>query len=311
MKKLILILAATLVSAATISAQTVAEATECYNQAAQYLDGGDYANAVSYFKQALATAEKCETGADEVIANCKSTIAKVQFEIAKSYLRDKNFDNAIAQYAVAKADAQLYGDDEVVANVDEVLPKAYLQKALALQGSKDFAGSIEAAKKVLELEPDNGTAALVLGKSCLSAGKTADAEAAFKLAKANGKEKDADKQLSTLYLKKAQAALKAGKLDEVIKQATLSNECVENANAYKLCASASQKLGKTQDMIAYYEKYLAISPNAKDAAGVNYTIAVTYQQAGNKAEAVKYYQKVVGDPTYGAQAQQQISALGN
>ena len=309
MKKLFIIIAALSFGAATMNAQTVAEATEAYNQAAQYLDAGDHANAVEYFKQALSTAEKCESGADEIIANCKGTIAKIQFEIAKNYLRDKEYDKAIAQYGVAKEDATLYGDDEVIANVAENLPKVYLQKANTLLGAKNFAGGAEAAKKALELEPDNGTAALVLGKACMGLGKIADAEAAFATAKANGKEKDANKQLSTLYLKLAQSALKSNKLTDVITYAKKSNECVESANAYKLCASASQKLGKTQDMVAYYEKYLAVAPNAKDAAGVMYTIAVTYQQAGNKEEALKYYQKVANDPQYGATALQQIQAL--
>lgn len=309
MKKLFIIIAALCFGAATMNAQTVAEATEAYNQAAQYLDAGDHANAVSYFKQALSTAEKCESGADEIIANCKGTIAKIQFEIAKTYLRDKEFDKAIAQYGVAKDDATLYGDDEIVASVADILPKVYLQKATALQGTKDFAGSVEAAKTALGLEPDNGTAALVLGKSYLGLGKVADAENAFLTAKANGKEKDANKQLSNLYLKLAQNANKSNKPADAINYAKKSNECVENANAYKLCASASQKLGKTQDMVAYYEKYLAVSPNAKDAAGVMYTIAVTYQQAGNKEEAIKYYQKVANDPQYGATALQQIQTL--
>ena len=88
-----------------------------------------------------------------------------------------------------------------------------------------------------------------------------------------------------------------------------SNEYLENANAFRFAASAAQQLGKNDECIALYEKYIALKPNAKDAGGVKFTIAALYQQAGNKAKAKEYYQMVATDPQYGASAAEQLKTL--
>ena len=139
--------------------------------------------------------------------------------------------------------------------------------------------------------------------------KVAEAEAAYVQAAANGQEKNANKQLSNMFVKLAQAASKAKKFQEVLDYTAKSNQYLENANAYRFAAAASQQLGKNADCIANYEKYLELSPNAKDANGVKFTIAALYQQAGNNAKAKEYYQAVSTDPQFGAAAQEQLKAL--
>ena len=107
----------------------------------------------------------------------------------------------------------------------------------------------------------------------------------------------------------SRAANKAKKYQETIDYAAKSNQYLENANAYRFAAGASQQLGKNADCIANYEKYLELSPNAKDAAGVKFTIAALYQQGGDKAKAKEYYQAVANDPQYGPSAQEQLKTL--
>ena len=107
----------------------------------------------------------------------------------------------------------------------------------------------------------------------------------------------------------AQAANKAKKYQEVIDYAAKSNQYLESANAYRFAAGAYQQLGKNAECIANFEKYLELSPNAKDAAGVKFTIAALYQQGGDKAKAKEYYQAVSTDPQYGPSAQEQLKTL--
>ena len=142
-----------------------------------------------------------------------------------------------------------------------------------------------------------------------NSGKVAEAVAAYETAAANGEEADAKKQLSNLFLKKAQACAKAKDNKGTIENALKANEYLENANAYKLAASASQKMGNNAQCIEFYEKYLAAKPNAKDAAGVTFTIAALYQQMGNKDKAIEFYEKVATDPQFGAGAQEQLKVL--
>ena len=57
-----------------------------------------------------------------------------------------------------------------------------------------------------------------------------------------------------------------------------------------------------------YKKYLEVSPNAKDAADIMFTIAATAQKAGDKATAKDYYKKLAGTK-YATQAEAQLKTL--
>ena len=184
-----------------------------------------------------------------------------------------------------------------------------MQQGNSALKAKDMATAAAAYSKVVELEPANGNAYLRLGQVYAATGKTEEAVAAFEQAAANGQEKTANKQLSNLFLKKAQAAAKAKQFQSVVDFASKSNSYLETANAYRMAASAYQQLNDSAACIASYEKYLELNPNAKDANGVKYTIAALAQTAGDKAKAKEYYQQIVTDPQYGATAQQMLQSL--
>jgi tetratricopeptide (TPR) repeat protein len=179
----------------------------------------------------------------------------------------------------------------------------------AAMKAKDYPTAIAAFTKVLEMDPANGATAIQLGQAYMRAGQLDESIAALETAKANGQEANAVKLIAQIYLKKAQAAVKAKQYQEAVDFAAKSNEAQESGNAYKIAASALQKLGKNAECITAYEKYLEVTPNAKDANGVICTIAVLYQQTGNKAKAKEYYEKIVNDPQYGATAQEQLKTL--
>ena len=122
-------------------------------------------------------------------------------------------------------------------------------------------------------------------------------------------EANAAKLLSSAYLREGQALLKAGKNLEAVAALEKSNSYAESANAYKLIASAYTKSGKSAQAIEAYKKYLEVSPNAKDADDILFTIAATAQKAGDKATAKEYYGKLTGSAKYAAQAAAQLKTL--
>lgn len=313
MKKIILMFAAVIMTAGVMSAQDINQATESYNNGAMELQMGNNSAAIEYFQSALTMGEALGDEGAELVANCKKAICSAYLGMAKDLYNAKAFDEAAAAFQQAKEVAEGYGEAEVAAEAAELVNQANILKfnteGKAAMKAKDFATAIASFKKVLELDPTNGAVAVQLGQACMNAGQFDEAVAALETAKANGQEKNAGKLLSNIYLKQAQAANKAKKYQEVIDFAAKSNEALENGNAYKLTASALQKLGKNDECIAAYEKYLEITPNAKDAGGIICTIAVLYQQAGNKAKAKEYYEKIVNDPQFGATAQEQLKTL--
>lgn len=296
-------------TAISVSAQDLATATETFNNGAMELQMGNMEAALTNFQSALEMAEALGEQGAEIAANCKGAIPPVMFSIAKGFIKDGNFDGALAQLDATVAAANKYENAEVAAEAAEFIPQVYMQKGNTAFKAKDMATALAAFTKVIELEPANGNALIRLGMIYAATGKVDEAVAAFENAAANGMEKDAKKQLSNLFLKKAQAAVKAKKFQEAIDFATKSNSYLETANAYRMAASAYQQLNKPAECIASYEKYLELNPNAKDANGVKYTIAALAQTAGNKAKAKEYYQQILTDPQYGATAKQMLETL--
>ena len=69
-------------------------------------------------------------------------------------------------------------------------------------------------------------------------------------------------------------------------------------------------MSKNADAIKNFEKYLELKPTASNANAITYTVAALYQGQKNNAKAIEYYKKVQNDAKFGAQAKQQITALG-
>jgi len=313
MKRIFLFFAAVVMTAGVLSAQDINQATESYNNGAMELQMGNNSAAIEYFQSALTMGEALGDEGAELVANCKKAICSAYLSMAKDLYNAKDFDGAITAFQQTKEVAEGYGEAEIAAEAADLIGQTEMLKmnteGKAAMKAKDFATAITCFSKVLEMDPTNGATAIQLGQAYMNSGKLDEAIAALETAKANGQEKNAAKIISNIYLKKAQASNKAKNYQEVIDFAAKSNEALENGNAYKLTASAYQKLGKNDECIAAYDKYLEVSPNAKDASGIICTIAVLYQQAGNKAKAKEYYEKIVNDAQYGATAQEQLKTL--
>lgn len=309
MKKIILLAISAVFAAATVSAQDLEQATNTYNNGVMSLQIGDNAAALDSFKQALTMAEACgETGA-EVAANCKNVIPGVMLSIAKDKIQSKDYDNAITSLNEAAAVAKEYGNTDVESEAGELIPQVLLQKANDLLKAKDFDNAVAAYNEAIAADPENGRAYLLLGSAYASSGKIAEAEAAYTKAGELGESSDAARQLTNLYLRLANSYYKAKRYAEAIQAAEKSASYDEdNANAYLIAANSAQKSGDNNAAITYFEKYISM-PKAKNVNAYTFTIAVLYQQAGNKEKAIEYYQKVASDPTYGTQAQEQLKAL--
>ena len=309
MKKIILTLAAVVLSAGLISAQDMSQATETAQTANEALVAKDYAKALEGFKEALTLAQACGEEGEELVGTCKSVIPSIVLSIAKNEIKDSKYDEGIAGLEEAIKVAEEYGNDDVIGEAASLIPQVKKQKAASLFNDKDYAAAAAAFKEIVDADPEDGASALRLAMALTNTGDKDGAIAAFKQAAEHGQEANANNQLANLYLKDAQALLKEKKFKEAIAACEESNTFSESANAYKLAASAASQLKDNAKAIGFYEKYLAISPDAKDANGIITTVAVLYQQSGNKAKAIEYYQKVVNDAQYGATAKQQIEAL--
>ena len=97
MKKIFLMLVAAAMTALTVSAQDIAQATENYNNGAMELQMGNKDAALNYFQTALTMAEALGEEGAEVATNCKNAIPVLMVSIAKDLIKAENFDGAIEQ----------------------------------------------------------------------------------------------------------------------------------------------------------------------------------------------------------------------
>ena len=309
MKKIFLMLAVTAMTAFTMSAQDIAQATENYNNGAMELQMGKKAAALTYFQTALTMAEALGDEGADIVTNCKNTIPVLMASIAKDLVKAENFDGALEQLNKTLEVAESYSNADVVEDVKTLIPQVLMSKAGDMLNAKNFAGAAETYQQVVAADTTNGMAALRLGMALGALGKNAEAENAYLLAARHGQEKNAMKQLSSTYVKQAAAFLKVKKYQDAVNAALKSNEYQENATAMKVAGTAASQLKKNDDAIKYLEKYLELSPNAKDAAQMMYTIAATAQTMGNKDKAKQYYQKITSDPKFGPTAQEMLKSL--
>ena len=309
MKKIALMMAALLAATLLAGAQSMKEATEKAQEANAALMAGNHADALEGFKAALTMAQACGDEGAELTLTCQNAICGLMYSAAKQAFDDGDYDGAIAKAQEAKTIAAEYGNDEFVGRNESVVTNAYTKKAGVLMNAKDFDGAAEVYKQLLELNPENGVAALRLVQAYTQAGKMDDAKAAFEIAKTNGKEAEAAKVLGNAYLKQAAGKLQGKDYAGAIADANEANAYNENAKAYLIAGQASQKSGKNAAAIEYFSKYLELAPNDKNAGSIAFTVGALYQQAGNKKAAAEYYQKAVNDPKLGAEAQKALAAL--
>ena len=313
MKKIILAMAAFACSMSLMTAQDLATATATYNSGAEALTMGNKTSALEYFQKALTMAEALGDEGADVVANCKSAIPSVILSIGKEFYNNKDFSNAKAKFVEAAEVAKKYGNQEVTAEVESLLPTVGKRIALAkvndAMKTKDIAGVLAGYEEAMAIDTTDANTALKYGQFLGNAGKFDDAVKYLELAARHGQEGNAKAVLSTTFLKKAAAQLKAGKYADAVTFAEKAISYKENAQAYLIAGQASQKANKNADAIANFEKYLEAAPTAKNAGAIAFTVGALYQQTRNKAKAVEFYKKVEADPQFGAQAKTLITSL--
>jgi tetratricopeptide (TPR) repeat protein len=309
MKKIILAIAAMVVSVGIASAQDMAQATELYNNGATAISMENWTEALDYFQKALEMGKTIGDEAQELVANCKKAIPGVSLQIAKDLIKAEKYDEAAGKLEAAAKIAEEFENAEVAEEAKDLVPKMWMQKGADALKLKDFATAADGFAKSYAIDTTAGKTALYLGQALGQLGKTDEAVEAFKHAAWNGEEEAAKGQISNLYVKEANTAFKAQKFADAVKAADKANSFAENATAYLIAGQASQKLSKNNDAIKNFEKYLELKPNASNANGIIFTVGALYQGQKNNAKALEFYKKVQNDAKYGAQAKQMIAAL--
>lgn len=309
MKKIIATVAAIVLAAGAAFAQDMATLTEVYNSAAALLEEGNKAGALENFNKALTMATEIGEEGAEILAQCQAIIPKISLSMAKDLVKAGDYDAALVNLDYVAQVAEKYDDFDTMGEATGLIPQVLKTKGASQIKEKNFAGAIETYTKVLAEDPTDGVSSLRLGSAYNALGKTEEAVKAFEAAAENGQGEQANKQISTIFLKKASASLKEKKFADAVENALKANEYSENPQAIQIAGQASQMAGKNADAIKYLSQYLELAPDAKNAGQIAYTVGALYQNQKNNAKAKEYYTKCLNDPKFGPEAKKLIDAL--
>ena len=100
----------------------------------------------------------------------------------------------------------------------ELVPQMWMQKGVDALKLKDFATAADGFAKSYAADTTAGKTALYLGQALGAQGKTDEAIEAFRHAAWNGEEAEAKEQVSNIYVRQANAALKGQKFADAVKR---------------------------------------------------------------------------------------------
>lgn len=267
------------------------------------------AEAIDLFQQALDMAGKLGEEGQEIVNQCKGIIPKLYISLAKELVNEKKLDEAVAKFKEAIKIGKELGDDEVADEAKTLIPQIQLADANSLLNAKDYEGAVAAYQKVIDSDPENGAAHLRKGQALVALGKLDDAVKAFELASKNGEEDAAAKQLSNTYVKKAVACQKAKDMKGALENAQKSTQYVDNANAQKIIGISASSLKQNKVAAEAFEAYLSMNPEAKDKNQIIYQLATALVATGDNAKACGYFKQIAQDAKFGEAARYQITTL--
>ncbi len=308
MKKIIITLAVALATFGFAKGQDIETAVNLYNEAGTLLNEGNIADALPKFLECLEMAKGLGGDASNVVGDCQNIIPQIYMKLGEEAAEASEFDTAVANFRKVVETATEYDNNvDAVERAEGLIPKMLMAKGGAMLNAKNFVEAVEAFKAVVAADSTNTTAMMRLGHSLVGSGDIDAAVETFTTAaevagEGSNVAKDAMKQISNCYLKKAVACQKAKDNRGTMEYAQRSAQAMDTPNAEKLIGVSALNLKQYDTAINAFEAYLALAPNANDKSQIVYQLATAYEGRKDRAKACAYYKQIISDPKFGAVA---------
>ncbi len=306
MKRILSIIAISVITVFSSFAQDLESAIEMYNEGGNALNMGDKETALMYFEEALKQAVNLGDEAQELINNCKANIPALINAIGKEQAANKDFNNAIATLNRAIDVATEYEQYEIVDEAAALIPQLYMQQGNIYLNQKNYQAALDNYKKVVEINPNDANAHLRIGQSASRLGDVDYAIASLTKAAELGQDKAANKEIASIYLNKANSALKAKDYASALSNAKESLAIQSSAAALQIAGTAALQLKDYNTAIENFEGFLTASPNAKNVDQIRYQLATAYEAINDKANACVNYKAITGNPQFKEYAEHKV-----
>ena len=311
------------IATSTVSAQTINEAKQAFNDGLAAREAGNYDESIakieSCIEQLDAILEEDEENeeADELLGNAEELLPTVKYQKAKITFEAKDMNNALEQFKEALKSGESYGNQTVIDNCNKYLTQIYYIRGGSKYKAKDFEAAVAEFDKALEYDPNFAKAFYY--KMAIAKNNDEDvlvkenADKGLTAAEVSNDKKTAEKisnSATAYYLNKGIDAKKAGKYQSAadnFNQAIVYDD--KNVNAYYYLASSKNELKSWNDAIEAAKKGIELETSPSENAKIYYELGTAYVGINDNANACSAFKKAaVGQ--YAEAANYQIQQLG-
>lgn len=298
LKRALLIL---FIAATTIGfAQDINSAGESFNLGNEAYKTKDFAAAIKHYETSLGTCGTVGAEADGLKTQVNDQLTKAYYYNAQNLYKEKNFDEAVAEFQKTSKQAEITGDVKTKEKSDEFIPKVYSSQGLGMVSAKEYDKAIEVFNKALQSKGECVNAYFGLGLAYKEKDMIPESVENFKLALKNGENNAGAAKTVEKVKDAAQKMLEANagkelQLEHAEKAIGYLNQAIEfgnsSANIYFMLTVASNKLKKYDEAIAAAQQGLTLGG---DANNLNFELGKAYEGKGDKDNACKSYKAVTG-----------------
>ncbi len=282
-----------------VTAQTVEDAGNKYNEANSAFQNKQYANAITLYKDALSMAEAAGPDADQLKSNIQTQLINAYYKNGIALYKQKKYDSSVENLKESQSLAKSIGDNAMVSKLNGVIAKIYSSKGLSLIKQKKLDDALGAFQEARVTNPK--CVISFYGESIAFKDKgdmekmMASADKAIEYGTENSK--------MIKYAAKAKTVASKALLSEATKElqkehaqtaVNYFNESFKykpgDAEAYFYLAIAYNKLKKYDDAINAANKALAMKQD--DKSDIYFQLGLAYKGKGETAKACSSFKKV-------------------
>ena len=309
--------------AATLSAQTLTDVINEFNTGVEKLNAQEYDVALEHFNQVLTLAETVGAEANDMKSQAEKQIPATYYRQATTFMKRKQYDNAIPYLENTVTTATLYNNNEDISKkASGYLPQLYTRQGNQEWKNKSYDAAIDYFDKALALNENIYQAYQGKGMVYLDMDETDLMLESFSKAKEGAMAKNDTKTIDKIngvidsYYNKF-IMEEVGAIDPEENDYTYVVEACENALAanpnnpralYNL-AMVSNKTEQSEQAIEYAQKALLYEKETIWISAINFELGSAYQSTKQYDEACEALQKVTEDP-FLARAEKKIENVG-
>jgi len=282
-----------------VTAQTVADAGNKYNEANSAFQNKQYANAITLYKDALSMAEAAGPEADQLKGNIEKQLVDAYYKNGIVYYKKKDFDSSIDNLKKGLDLAKKTNNQTMVTKLETLIPKIYSLKGNSFLKQKKYDDALATYQEALQFNPNCILSFYGQGLVYKDEGDmtkmTESLDKVIQLASENPK--------MAKYAGKAKKAASLGLLAEATKELQKEhadvaikyfNESLKyepaDGETYFYMAIAYNKLKKYDDAITAANKALEMKQD--DKSDVYFQLGLAYEGKGDTANACSAFKKV-------------------